>query len=354
MAFGISAATYLTVAATAGGAYLNSKAAKKGTDQQAQQGRDANALSERQFEQTREDNAPTRQRGDAAGSRLATLLGLNVPIGSTSTANPRNAELQTYLDRVNADTADLGDNQPSEERDAALERNRQEVARVTAEMSAVQAQDQQAQSADPAFGSLTRNFNAGDRDADPLYSQLRPQIDGALQRSSSFQTSPGYEFRTNEGMKATANTANARNGSYSGATLKALTRFGQDNASSEYNNWFNQSNVDRNFVAGQGQDAFNRFKSNNDTQFNRLSAVAGTGQTATNNVNAAGAQYAQSAGSNLMGIGNVQAAGTVAGANAISGGLSSLANNYQQQIRNRDNSYYPQQSFDGTGMWRNM
>jgi len=342
--------------ATVFSSILGSKAAKKGAEQQAQAGRDANALSERQFQQTREDNAPTRQRGDAAGSRLAMLLGLDVPM-SGSTSNPRNAELKNYLDRVNADTADLSNNRPSGERDAALERNRQEVARVTAEMSTIQAQGKQAQSSNPEFGSLTRNFRAGDRDADPLYSQLQPQIDGALQRSSSFQTSPGYEFRTNEGVKATANTANARNGSYSGATLKALTRFGQDNASSEYNNWFNQSNIDRNFVAGQGQDAFNRFKSNNDTQFNRLSSVAGTGQTATNNVNAAGAAYAQNAGSNLMGIGNVQAAGTIGSANAINQGIAGLTNMFQQSGGvggGQNKSYYPQQSFDGTGMWRNM
>lgn len=353
MAFGISAATYLTVAATAGGAYLSSQAAGDAADQQAQSGRDANALSERQFQQTRADNLPTRQRGDAAGSRLATLLGLNVPMSGTN-ANPRTAELQAYMDRVNADTADLSDNRPSGERDAALERNRQEIARVTAEMSTLNTQGQQTQSADPAFGSLMRNFSASDMSTDPQYAQLKPQIDAALQRSSNFETSPGYDFRTSEGMKATANGSNARNGSYSGATLKALTRFGQDNASNEYNNWFNQSNVDRNFVAGQGQDSFNRFKSNNDTQYNRLAGVAGTGQTATASLGQIGAYTAGRQADTLTGIGNVQAAGTIGSANAIGSGLTNIGNSFSQQLRSRDSSYYAPQSFDGTGAWRNM
>ena len=215
------------------------------------------------------------------------------------------------------------------------------------------AQTQQ-QANDPAYGSLSRNFSGADMTADPQYAQLQPQINNALQRSSSFQTSPGYQFRMDEGLKATGNSNNARNGSYSGATLKALARFGQDTASNEYGNWFNQSNVDRNFVAGQGQDAFNRFTGNQDRQYNRLAGISGSGQTATNNVNAAGAAYAQNAGNTLQGIGNAGAAGTIGSANAWGNGLSSIANQYQQ----RNGSLYGNQTgsgnqvFDGTGMWR--
>lgn len=57
---------------------------------------------------------------------------------------------------------------------------------------------------------------------------------------SQFRTSPGYQFRVAEGVKALERGAAARGGLLSGAQQKALTRYGQDVASQEYQNYLAQ------------------------------------------------------------------------------------------------------------------
>lgn len=71
---------------------------------------------------------------------------------------------------------------------------------------------------------------------------------------ADYQADPGYAFRMSEGMKGLERSAAARGGLMSGATGKALTRYGQDVASQEY------------------QNAYNRFR---DTQQLRRNALAG-------------------------------------------------------------------------------
>jgi hypothetical protein len=60
---------------------------------------------------------------------------------------------------------------------------------------------------------------------------------------SKFTTSPGYEFRLNEGTR----NLNARYGAggllKSGSALKGVTDYSQGAASAEYGNWFNQQNT---------------------------------------------------------------------------------------------------------------
>lgn len=97
---------------------------------------------------------------------------------------------------------------------------------------------------------------------------------------------PGYAFRLAEGNKALTNAAAARGMGNSGATLKALTRFGQDFASNEYQNAFNRQNQLANYGYGAAGN---------------LSQFAG--------------QYGQSIANNRMGIGNAQAANRIAQGN---------------------------------------
>lgn len=107
--------------------------------------------------------------------------------------------------------------------------------------------------------------------------------------TSDLQNTPGYQFRMDEGMKAINSNASARGMRNSGATMKALTRYGQDYASNEY-----------------------------DKRFNRLSSIAGIGQ----NANALNAQTIQNYGnqmsSNEIGLGNAGASNAIAGANNMS------------------------------------
>jgi hypothetical protein len=117
---------------------------------------------------------------------------------------------------------------------------------------------------------------------------------------------PGYAFRMAEGQKALERSAAARGGLNSGATLKALNRYGQDFASNEY------------------QNAYNRFNSDRDRRFGRLSHIAGLGFNATANVGSAGQNYANQYGANVTGAANAAGAAEMAKANAWSGAISGV------------------------------
>jgi hypothetical protein len=101
---------------------------------------------------------------------------------------------------------------------------------------------------------------------------------------------PGTAFRMSEGIKALDRSAAARGGLLSGATLKGVQRYGHDLGSQEYNNAFNR------YVTG-----FNANTGERNSLFNRLSGVSGTGQTATNQIGAQGANMAGNIGTSLMG-----------------------------------------------------
>lgn len=130
---------------------------------------------------------------------------------------------------------------------------------------------------------------------------------------ADFEQDPGYQFRLNEGTKALQASAAARGGLNSGATLKALTRYGQDYGSSEYDK------------------AYNRFNNDQSARFNRLSSIAGIGQTANNTMANAGTNYANNVSQNQMAAGNAQAAGTVGMANSLNNGMSQVVNYYNNQ-----------------------
>lgn len=122
-----------------------------------------------------------------------------------------------------------------------------------------------------------------------------------------FQQDPAYQFRFDEGMKALERSAAARGGLNSGATLKALTRFGQDYASQEYDK------------------AYNRFTSEQDRRYNKYASLAGVGQVASQNQAQYAGQYGQTVGGNLVGLGNAQAAAHIGAANMNAQLLGGLA-----------------------------
>lgn len=58
---------------------------------------------------------------------------------------------------------------------------------------------------------------------------------------SAINTDPSYQFRLNQGLQALQNSRSAQGTLRGGATLKALTEFGQNAASQEYQNIYNRS-----------------------------------------------------------------------------------------------------------------
>lgn len=109
---------------------------------------------------------------------------------------------------------------------------------------------------------------------------------------ADFNKDPGYDFRQQQGQRGVEASASARGGILSGGALKALTRYNQDFASNEYG------------------AAYNRFNNDNTTRFNRLSSIAGTGQTATSEGIAAGNELVAQGqiGVNNLSAGNQSAA----------------------------------------------
>lgn len=102
-------------------------------------------------------------------------------------------------------------------------------------------------------------------------------------------TDPNYGFRFSEGMKALDRSAASRGGLLSGATLRGVTRFGQDLAGGSRQNAFNE------YVTG-----FNANTGERNQLYNRYAGVAGTGQTAVNQIGTQGANMASNIGNAYM------------------------------------------------------
>jgi hypothetical protein len=201
----------MTWVATAivGSAVVGASASKSAAKTQAGAAAQASDVQQRQYEQTREDQAPFRQGGLIAQNRLMTLLGLAPPEA------PREGGGSGVAGMVAGAVRDsMG--QPQ---DSGLQIDR----------------------TSPDFGRYARDFGMAD-----------------------FVTDPGYNFRFTEGQKALERNAAARGGLISGGALKAATRFGQDMGSQEFTNAFNRYQINRSnqinplqgFMSG-GQSATN-------------------------------------------------------------------------------------------------
>jgi hypothetical protein len=119
---------------------------------------------------------------------------------------------------------------------------------------------------------------------------------------------PSMAFRMRLGTQATERMANVGGGAISGNTLRALTDYGQNLASTEYGN------------------AFNRFQTERGNIYNTLANIAGMGQSAVNTGVNAGQNFAATQTGLITGQAAANAAGTVGQANAYGGALNNLSN----------------------------
>jgi hypothetical protein len=124
---------------------------------------------------------------------------------------------------------------------------------------------------------------------------------------SDFKKDPGYEFRLKEGQKAIENAAAAKGGMGSGATYKALARFGQNLASNEYNNAFNRFNQEYGRMNQDNLNSYNRFNQDQNNRFNRLNTLANYGQNANSILSGQGTSMANNLSTNYLNLGNAAA-----------------------------------------------
>lgn len=115
----------------------------------------------------------------------------------------------------------------------------------------------------------------------------------------AFFNSPDYQFTRDQGLQALDRSAASRGRLYSGSQMNAAQQFGQGLASQQYGNWFN-----------------------------RLSSLAGAGQSATNQVGQYGQNYANQAGQNYLTAGGAQASAYGNRANALGGFIGDAAYGY--------------------------
>ena len=151
--------------------------------------------------------------------------------------------------------------------------------------------------------ALTKPYVEAGKNALAEYQKLAPYEDFGMKQ---FQADPGYNFRMAEGLKGLERSAAARGLLQSGGTLKGIQQYGQNLASSEYENAFSRSLSQREarlapyrYLTGQGQ-------------------AAAVGQAA--NVGSSGAALAEIAAQR----GNVNAAQAAGAAGAIGNAFSSI------------------------------
>jgi hypothetical protein len=101
------------------------------------------------------------------------------------------------------------------------------------------------------------------------------------------KNNPGYQFTLDEGLKAMQNSAAARGGLLSGATQKALNNYGQQSATQNYQNVYNN-------LLNQYQMGYQQFQGNQANTYNRLLGLSSQGQQAAIGAGQLGQQSTQS------------------------------------------------------------
>lgn len=338
------------------------KSAKEASDGQLQATRESNKLQKEIFEQNRADSAPWRNTGEAALNELSWRMGLGggggqrqnalAPektrdafyqelLGSGKYTTQGTSDIWGYLDPergfqtndpfaaggVNSAAALARANQPGglfhdgvwdnseyqsvyrlkgKPGNTDFDTLNAEADRLYGDYNKSRlAQSGQGQGGDPSTrGELMRDFTMADRDADPVYQS-------------------GLQFGLQQGVQGLERQASAGGSQLSGATLKALSRYGNDYGSTK------------------AQGAFDRFNQNKTTRYNRLAGISGTGQTAANQIAQLGQNYAgqvgannintaNNIGSNTIGAGNARASNYIAQGQNWGNAINSLSNLYSQ------------------------
>lgn len=178
---------------------------------------------------------------------------------------------------------------------------------------------------------LAKPYVEAGKNALAEYQKMAPYQDFGMPQ---FQADPGYNFRMAEGLKALERSASARGLLQSGGTLKGIEQYGQNLASSEYEN------------------AFSRYLSQREARLDPYRYLSSQGQAAAAgqaaNVGSSGAALADIAAQR----GNIQAAQAAGTAGAIGNAFSSIGQgigsyyanqpymNYLQSITPSSSSFY--------------
>lgn len=230
--------TALQVAGTVYAANAANKGAESAANAAGQASADTNALNKYIYDDQRNLAMPGYQRGEWAANTLASYLGMptSAMTAAPQAGAPSGLTAEEWYLRQNPDVK----NHPGYGRDPRAHYEKY----GRAEGRAWGVPEQAAPAAQPA---ATQSRSA-------LYEMFRQQ--------------PGYQFGLDEGRKTVEAGAAARGGLNSGATLKALTKYGQD------------------YADAKGWQPY----------LNQLQSMAGLSQTASAQIGNAGQNYASAVG----------------------------------------------------------
>jgi hypothetical protein len=226
---------------------------------------------------------------------------------------------------------------------------------VSASDSAANAQQGQATAAANANATQQQQFNTQQENIKPwltagtgAINQLATgtQAGGQFATAPTFQfdqskiqQDPGYQFRMQQGVNALTAAGSAAGNLGSGNLGTALTNYGQQAGSQEY-----QAAYQRAYSSQF--DQYNSQLNAQNTVYNRLAGVAQTGQTANSQLQSAGQNFANQSGNNLMTAATNSGQFGVQGAQATSNGIGQVSNqlmgglqayNYNNQLQYQNN-----------------
>jgi len=170
-------------------------------------------------------------------------------------------------------------------------------------------------------------------------------------RKVSVSQDPGYRYRMQSGVDAITAAGAAAGNLGSGNMGTALTKFGQDLGSQEYAAAYGRAYASE-------MDKYNADMLRQNTIYNRLAGLSGTGQVTAGQLSALGANVASNmgvnltnaaalAGQNMVGAAGYQAASMRGAGNQLAGIGNQLAKYYAQQ--NAMNSGGGYGGYDGYG-----
>lgn len=263
-----------------------SKAAKDAARAQTGAAEDSNKLYWDMYQQSRTDNEPFRQNALTAQQEYMNLLGLGSPAPAQTQSAPQFGTAGLFNGMT---TGGLAQGQQ------IGGTSRGGVGSLLGHADG----DMRVQHS--GFGPIMQQAIARGRvpstgipgGAMPTPQTAAPQtgVQGQQAAFDRFRNTPGYQFGLQEGRGQLESSAAARGGLYSGATFKALQRYGNDYAD---------------------QQGFTPY-------MNRLASLAGMGQTANAQNAQMGMNTVQGMGQNLMAAGNARASGLIGQGNASAG-----------------------------------
>lgn len=272
-------------AVSLGSAYVSSKGAKDAGKGAGKAGAAANELTWRMYQDTVSRNQPFYSAGIQAQDQYLSMLGLKPSTGAGAYSPAGSGQSGAPSKWFGNDRGAPAVNQQLYDADPRYK-----------------------QAWDSVSDNHQQNFGRGySKDSDrnklqahmqQLYSASAPQNTqapaGTGQQAAfdTFRSAPGYQFGLDEGNRSVEASAAARGGLNSGATLKALTKFGQG------------------YADQQGYTPY----------MNRLSGLFGGAQTAAGQMGSYGQSAASQIGGNLQNTAQARANSTYASNQAMQQG----------------------------------